>query len=62
VVNLIGTVDVVLVNEDKALKAGITTGHVKTPSEEGGKYFVNVEVFHQLHCLVNETLPCVSPI
>jgi hypothetical protein len=55
-------VGVVLIDEDKALKAGITTGHVKTPPEEGGKYFVNVEVFHQLHCLVNDIFLCISPI
>ncbi|KIN03061.1 hypothetical protein OIDMADRAFT_18524 [Oidiodendron maius Zn] len=42
---------VILVDEDKALKAGITKGHVKTPQNVGGEYFANVEVFHQLHCL-----------
>ncbi|PMD46911.1 hypothetical protein L207DRAFT_551790 [Hyaloscypha variabilis F] len=42
---------VILVDEDKALKAGISKGHITTPPEAGGQYYVNVEVFHQLHCL-----------
>jgi hypothetical protein len=45
------TVGVILVDEDKALKAGISKGHITTPPEAGGQYYVNVEVFHQLHCL-----------
>lgn len=52
--NIVG---VVLIDEDKALKGGITRGHVKTPQEDGGKYFVNVEAFHQLHCLVSSQCP-----
>jgi hypothetical protein len=43
------TVGVILVDEDKALKAGISKGHITTPPEAGGQYYVNVEVFHQLH-------------
>ncbi|KAN0089609.1 protein of unknown function (DUF3328) domain containing protein [Hyaloscypha variabilis] len=42
---------VILVDADKATKAGITKGHITTPPEAGGQYFANVEVFHQLHCL-----------
>ena len=56
VVLYLRSVGVILVDEDKALKAGITKGHVKTPQNVGGKYFANVEVFHQLHCLVCKTL------
>jgi hypothetical protein len=51
-------VGVILVDGEKALKAGITKGHVKTPQKEGGEYFVNVEVFHQLHCLVRRPTCC----
>jgi len=48
-------VGVILIDGDKALKAGITKGHITTPPVAGGQYFVNVEVFHQLHCLVCNT-------
>lgn len=41
----------ILVDEDKALKAGFSKGHIKTPPEAGGQYYSSVEVFHQLHCL-----------
>ena len=41
----------ILVDEDKALKAGFSRGHIKTPPEAGGQNYANVEVFHQLHCL-----------
>lgn len=41
----------ILVDEDKALRAGFSKGHIKTPPAAGGQYYANVEVFHQLHCL-----------
>jgi hypothetical protein len=49
--------DMILVPEDQDITTyGLESGQVKRPLSLGGGYPANLEVFHQLHCLVRSLL------
>ena len=39
--------------DEEAVKSGISTDHARSPGYMGSQVVANVEVFHQLHCLVS---------
>ena len=39
--------------EAELLSSGFTTDHVRIPQEHGGGYLMELEMSHQLHCLVS---------
>jgi hypothetical protein len=46
--------DMIIVPEDQDIASyGLEEGQVKRPLNLGGGYPANLEVFHQLHCLVS---------
>ena len=40
-------------SEHELNSSGFTTDHVKIPKEYGGGYLMELEMSHQLHCLVS---------